>query len=353
MRITGTTLQVDADAFRMEQRAVNESLTARSGTARAFGETRAEAPPTLTTVDLSPAGQAAQASEARAIEESLDAVDNDPMLRLIRALLGWLTGREVKVFDATDLNFAAASDVGATQAAADLPELRAQPATAGTTLAYTRQESYTEVEQLAVEAAGVVRTSDGREIAFSLSLQMSRSYHAESSFSLRAGEAAQTKDPLVLNFAGSGAQLTDRRFSFDLDADGDHEAIHLATRGSGFLALDRNGDGRINNGLELFGARSGDGFAELAALDSDGNGWIDSADAAYEGLRVWSRSESGEDRLLSLTAAGVGALSVHGASGPFALKTSENALQGLVRATGLYLREDGAAGSLQQVDLAV
>jgi len=57
--------------------------------------------------------------------------------------------------------------------------------------------------------------------------------------------------------------------------------------------------------------------------------------------------------LLSLTAAGVGALSVHGASGPFALKTSENALQGLVRATGLYLREDGAAGSLQQVDLAV
>ena len=34
MRITGTTLQVDADAFRMEQRAVNESLTARSGTAR-------------------------------------------------------------------------------------------------------------------------------------------------------------------------------------------------------------------------------------------------------------------------------------------------------------------------------
>ncbi|HMX67707.1 MAG TPA: hypothetical protein PKA23_01795, partial [Accumulibacter sp.] len=59
------------------------------------------------------------------------------------------------------------------------------------------------------------------------------------------------------------------------------------------------------------------------------------------------------DRLLSLTAAGVGALSVHGASSAFALKTSENALQGLVRATGLYLREDGAAGSLQQVDLAV
>ncbi|MDS4015917.1 MAG: VCBS repeat-containing protein [Candidatus Accumulibacter sp.] len=352
MRITGTTLQVDADAFRMEQRAVNESLTVRAGAARAFGEARGEAPPIAATVDLSPAGQAAQASEARALEESLDAVENDPMLRLIRALLGWLTGREVKVFDAAELNAAVASDAGAADAAGP-SEPRARPVMAGAALAYSRQESYTEVEQLAVEASGVVRTSDGREISFSLSLQMSRSYHAESSFSLRAGDAPRTKDPLVLNFAGSSAQLTDRRFAFDLDADGANEAIHLATRGSGFLALDRNGDGRVNNGLELFGARSGDGFAELATLDGDGNGWIDSADAAYEGLRVWSRSETGEDRMTSLAAAGIGALSVHGASSPFALKTSDNALQGLVRSTGLYLREDGAAGSLQQVDLAV
>jgi hypothetical protein len=36
------------------------------------------------------------------------------------------------------------------------------------------------------------------------------------------------------------------------------------------------------NGAELFGARSGDGFAELAALDGDGNGWIDEGDAAWQ-----------------------------------------------------------------------
>lgn len=352
MRIAGTTLQLEASSLRVQQHEVGESVTARSGAARPLGERmRSEPLPAFDTVDLSPAAQAAEGSEARAIEEGLDAVERDPMLRLIRALLGWLTGRPVKVFDGGELNSAAPEAAAASPD--HPPEVDARPAAGGVELEYTRHESYREVEQVAVAASGVVRTSDGREVAFSLSLQMNRSYYAESTFSLRAGDAPRTKDPLVLNFAGSGAELTSRRFSFDLDADGNDEAIHLATGGSGFLALDRNGDGRINSGLELFGARSGDGFADLAALDTDGNGWIDAADAAYDDLRVWSRSEKGDDRLLGMAAAGVGALSVLGVSSPFALKTGDNALQGMVRSTGLYLREDGGAGTLQQVDLAV
>ncbi len=353
MRIAGTTLQLQANSLRVQQREVSESLTARSGAApRSPGESvRSEPWPKVATVDLSPAGQAAQGSEARAIEESLDAVERDPMLRLIRALLGWLTGRQVKVFDGGELN-ALPPTTGA-PGAGNVSGADALLPASGVALEYTRHAAFSEIEQLAFDASGVVRTSDGRELAFSLSLQMSRGYHAESTVSLRAGEGGRTKDPLILNFAGSGAELTSRRFSFDLDGDGKDEAINLATRGSGFLALDRNGDGRINNGLELFGARTGNGFAELAALDSDRNGWIDSADEVYEDLRVWSRSETGEDRFVGLTAAGVGALNVRGVSSPFALKTGDNALQGLVRSTGLYLREDGSAGTLQQLDLAV
>ena len=41
--------------------------------------------------------------------------------------------------------------------------------------------------------------------------------------------------------------------------------------GSGYLALDKNGDGTINDGSELFGTRNGDGFADLAQYDEDGN----------------------------------------------------------------------------------
>lgn len=63
------------------------------------------------------------------------------------------------------------------------------------------------------------------------------------------------------------ASLTERDFAFDIDLDGHADQIAFVGTGSGFLALDRNGDGEINDGSELFGPESGDGFAELAAYD--------------------------------------------------------------------------------------
>ena len=182
---------------------------------------------------------------------------------------------------------------------------------------------------------------------------MSRSYHEESDVSITIGDARPTKDPLVVNFNGAAAQLSSQRFSFDLDADGRGEEINFVGGGSGFLVFDRNGDGKVNNGLELFGARSGDGFAELSALDVDGNGWVDDGDAAYGSLRVWSRNAAGKDLLVTLSQAGIGALSVASVASEFSLKDSGNELLGQIRSTGLYLREDGQVGTLQQVDLTV
>ena len=182
---------------------------------------------------------------------------------------------------------------------------------------------------------------------------MTRSYHEESSVSIRAGDARMKQDPLVLNFGGTATQLTSQRFKFDLNTDGKTEDINFVAGGSGFLALDRNGDGKINNGSELFGARSGNGFAELAALDTDHNGWIDENDAAYKQLRVWTRDNTGKDQLASLHEANVGALSLGRVDTPFALKDNSNALQGQIRSTGIFLQEDGKAGTMQQVDLTV
>ena len=56
---------------------------------------------------------------------------------------------------------------------------------------------------------------------------------------------------------------------------------------SAYLAIDANNDGLINDGSELFGTRSGDGFADLAKLDSDGNRWLDEADSQFDRLRIW------------------------------------------------------------------
>ena len=64
-------------------------------------------------------------------------------------------------------------------------------------------------------------------------------------------------------------ELSDQTFYFDLDADGKEEEISVLN-GSGYLALDKNGDGVINDGSELFGTKNGDGFADLARYDEDG-----------------------------------------------------------------------------------
>ena len=129
--------------------------------------------------------------------------------------------------------------------------------------------------------------------------------------------------------------------------------MHALAPGSGYLAIDRNDDGRINDVSELFGTISGDGFADLAALDADGNRWLDESDAAFSTLRVWQRDAAGESSLQTLREAGVGALYLGSTATPFALTDEDNRLLGQVRASGVYLNEDGRAGTLQQIDLAV
>ena len=210
-----------------------------------------------------------------------------------------------------------------------------------------------EAEQTAFSAQGVVRTADGREIRFDLQLLMSREYYEESNISIRAGDAVR-KDPLVINFNGTAAQLTDVKFDFDIDSDGQPDSISFVAPGSGFLALDRNGDGKINNGGELFGTQSGNGFADLAQYDSDGNHWIDENDPIYADLRVWTKDADGKDRLSTLAAQKVGALYLGNVSTPFSINnSSSNAQLGQLQSTGIYLNENGSAGTLQQIDLVV
>jgi len=123
--------------------------------------------------------------------------------------------------------------------------------------------------------------------------------------------------------------------------------------GSGFLVLDKNGNGTIDDGSEQFGAETGNGFAELAAYDDDKNGWIDEADAVYGKLQVWSKSGT-TDQLASLKERNVGAIGLGQLATPFELKDADNELQGVVRSSGIYVKEDGSGvGSVQQIALAV
>lgn len=243
--------------------------------------------------------------------------------------------------------------MGPAEAPGTGPEASALPGghKGGFGMIYDLHESYYEHESMTFSASGSISTKDGRKIDFSVDLRMTREFYSEQHVQLRAGEAL--KDPLSINFTGTAAELTQNRFSFDVDADGRNEQISFLKPGSGFLALDRNGDGKINDGRELFGALTGDGFAELARFDTDGNHFIDENDSIYDGLRIWQKDGRGADHLLALGKAGIGAIFLGSAVSPFDLRDEQNNLMGKVRSSGVFIRENGSAGTIQQVDLTV
>ena len=274
--------------------------------------------------------------------------DDDRQARLL-LMLQELVGRMLALLEGDALS--TSSEFGDLQSAAGLPQQRAAGNSFEMVWTRTMTETIKEHESSDFSSTGKVLTADGRALGFSLDLCMSRDFSCA-----RTSEESGTvklRDPLVINFAGSAAELAGTRLAFDLDADGKVESIAGLSSASGYLAIDRNGDGCVNDGSELFGTCSGDGFADLAALDSDGNRWLDEADAAYDTLRVWQRDENGQSTLTGLRERGVGALYLGSAETPFALKDDDNRLLGQVRASGIYLNEDGSAGTLQQIDLAV
>ena len=160
-------------------------------------------------------------------------------------------------------------------------------------------------------------------------------------------------DPLVINLDSNPVEISDQSFCFDLNCDGDKEEIAQLGSGSGYLSLDKNGDGIINDGSELFGAKTGDGFRELAAYDKDNNGWIDEADDIYSSLKVWKKDENGNDILLSLKEADVGAIYLGKTATDFTVyndDVSDRRPVAKVRSSGIYLHEDGRSGVVQQMD---
>lgn len=212
-------------------------------------------------------------------------------------------------------------------------------------------ESIREHERTDFTSTGKVQTADGRTLDFTLELGMCRDFSCERK--TVTVEKAVLRDPLVINFDGKAAELSGKCFSFDLDCDGQSESIAALASGSAYLAFDANDDGQINDGSELFGTKSGNGFADLARFDLDGNRWIDENDDVFARLRVWAPDNDGKGALNTLAQRGVGALYLDSVDTPFSLTDSENRLLAQVRASGVYLREDGGVGTLQQVDLAV
>jgi hypothetical protein len=116
-----------------------------------------------------------------------------------------------------------------------------------------------------------------------------------------AGDQGAASTPLVLAFAGERVQFgAGDSSAFDLAGRGMSVATDWPAASTPWLALDRNGNGRIDDGSELFGsaallasgAHAANGFQALAELDDNGDGRITPADAAWSRLTVWSDADA-------------------------------------------------------------
>ncbi len=148
---------------------------------------------------------------------------------------------------------------------------------------------------------------------------------------LDAKQAADTvadTDPIVLDGGGDGVRIGVGQIDFDLDADGVAERLPWTASTDPVLVLDRNGDGRIANGTELFTltAQSAGARPALATLDSNGDGKLDATDKQWSALRLWADrnqdayASAGE--LSSLTDLGIQSINLAPISGSVAGQTN-------------------------------
>lgn len=211
---------------------------------------------------------------------------------------------------------------------------------------------YEEMECTSFASTGTAITADGREITFNVSFTMSRAFKEEYQTSAFTQYEQVLTDPLVINLDSNPTTVSDQTFFFDIDCDGKEDELSSLSEGNGFLAYDKNNDGIINDGNELFGTKSGNGFYDLSQYDKDQNGWIDEADDIFRHLKVWTKDKDGNDRLISLKEADVGAIYLGSTSTQFSLKDQHNNLNALIRSSGIFLKENGQSGCISQIDLA-
>jgi hypothetical protein len=289
----------------------------------------------------------------------LDKIDKDVReklnLKLLQKMLEKLTGKKINFSFIKDMEKLKKDIESIETKASEIKDKffrkdQLQASEYGWGLEYDSLTERLEYEKVEYSAIGIVKTSDGKEVNIDISLLMERSMLEKEFFSLRMGDAV---DPLVVNFEGTAAELTERKFEFDLNADDINELINFVGKGSGFLVLDKNNDGKINDGKELFGPQTGNGFEELSKYDEDENGWIDENDSIFNDLKLWVKSTEGEDVLLSLRDKEIGAIYLGSISSEFSIKKSIGNILGVIRNTGIFLKEYGGVGTIQHLDLYV
>ncbi|PUE67570.1 hypothetical protein [Arcobacter lacus] len=205
-------------------------------------------------------------------------------------------------------------------------------------------------------SAKVKFNTPNKSYEMNLDISFSKEFYESTNTRIVIGDEAFI-DPLIINFGediNPFENISSLKFAFDLNSDEQAEMIPYLKSGAGYLALDKNNNGTIDNGSELFGPQTNDGFKELAKYDNDKNGFIDEADEVFNKLKIWSIDESGNSSLISLLDANVGAIYLGDIQSGFVYKDSIFNTQAIQKSNGIFIKEDGSGlGVVNSIDIVV
>ncbi|MBN2782036.1 MAG: hypothetical protein JXQ66_02220 [Campylobacterales bacterium] len=270
------------------------------------------------------------------VGEEVDEFDKlDPKLKSIVLALEALTGKKIDIsgFTSSKLN---------TQPSNQSPDQldKSKP--------YLLYESYqAESNNLDLKMEGSAKTSDNKKIDFSLSIHWNEEFVQTSRAMIQDGKVFQ--DPLIISFDGM-PPVASEQFEFDLNKNADK--LNFLNNGA-YLVNDKNKNNIADDGSELFGTKSGDGFLVLKQHDDDKNGWIDSSDSIYKNLKLWRPELDGDNQLVSLEEMGIGAISLTSTQIDFISKSSIDTPIANYKDASVALGEDGKAYGVFSVDLAM
>ena len=169
-----------------------------------------------------------------------------------------------------------------------------------------------------------------------------------------ANAFVERRDPLSLDLDGDGIETVGANagITFDFDGDGLKTGTGWVKGDDGFLVLDRNGNGKIDNGGELFGVdtvkangqKASNGFDALKDFDSNGDGVFDAQDAQFANVKIWQDAnqdgiaQAGE--LKTLVEHNIVAINLDSTA------SNHNSNGNLISAVGSFVRGDGSEGTV-------
>ena len=167
--------------------------------------------------------------------------------------------------------------------------------------------------------------------------------------------AVALKDPLIVQFGAQGLGEIKGQKNFKINQDNKIDQLPIFSGDVGYLVYDQNNNQQADNGSELFGPKTGQGFAELALLDSNKNGFIDADDEQFDQLYLWQPSDDNNqaEQWLSLKAAKIQAISLTTIQTPYDFYDQQGQIQAQLRLSSFAITDAGEGRGVHQVDVRI